>query len=253
MRLAILGSGSRGNATLIETGGARVLVDCGFGAQETARRLATLGVEPQSLDAILLTHEHLDHVRGVGALARRHRIPVWSTAGTWRGSGGGTVPALQLFSSHERGFHIGDLRVHPYPIPHDAREPCQFVLEGDGVRLGLLTDAGTVTPYAAARLGACDALMLEFNHDPDLLREGPYPQTLKTRIASPYGHLSNLQAVALLEHIPLHSLRRLVAAHLSEQNNSPERVRTALAHLEGALNGRLSIATQNEPSGWIPL
>lgn len=253
MRLATLGSGSRGNATLIETGCARVLVDCGFGAYELGRRLATLGVEPQGLDALLLTHEHTDHVRGVGALARRHRIPVWSTAGTWRGAGGEQVPNLHLFSCHEQGFQVGDLRVHPYPIPHDAREPCQFVLENDGVRLGLLTDAGTVTPHVAERLATCNALLLEFNHDPELLRGGPYPPQLKARIASPFGHLSNQQAIALLERLPVHSLRHLVAAHLSEQNNSPERVHASLAHLEGDLDGRLSIAAQDRPSGWITL
>lgn len=253
MRLAILGSGSRGNATLIETGGTRVLIDCGFGVRETERRLSTLGVDAGSLDAILLTHEHADHARGVGPLARRHRIPVWSTAGTWRGSGGDKVPALKLFCSHERGFGIGDLRVQPYPIPHDAREPCQFVLAGDGVRLGLLTDAGIVTPHVAELLQDCDALVLEFNHDTDLLRAGPYPPQLKVRIAGPFGHLSNQQAVGLLDRIPVHRLRRLVAAHLSEQNNAPERVRACLAHLRGALDGRLTIASQDTPSGWISL
>ncbi len=253
MRLATLGSGSRGNATLIEAGGTRVLIDCGFGVRETERRLATLGVEASSLAAILLTHEHTDHARGVGALARRHRLPVWSTAGTWRGTAADEAARLQIFSSHEGGFRIGDLRVQPYPIPHDAREPCQFLLEGDGFRLGLLTDAGTVTPHAADLLRDCDALVLEFNHDPDLLRGGPYPPPLKARIASRFGHLSNHQAVALLDRLPVRRLRRLVAAHLSEQNNSPERVRACLAHLEGSLDGRLSIATQDRPSGWISL
>lgn len=253
MRLATLGSGSRGNATLIEAGGTRVLIDCGFGVDETERRLATLGVDPGTLDAILLTHEHSDHVRGVGALTRRHRLPVWSTAGTWRGTHGAEPPTLHLFSSHERGFRIGDLRVQPYPIPHDAREPCQFLLEGDGIRLGMLTDAGTVTPHAAALLGDCDALVLEFNHDSDLLRDGPYPPRLKARIASPFGHLSNRQALELLDRLPVRRLRRLVAAHLSEQNNAPERVRACLGPLAETLDGRLSIATQDTPSGWITL
>lgn len=253
MRLATLGSGSRGNATLVESAGARVLVDCGFGRRETEQRLDTLGVEPGSLDAILLTHEHGDHVRGVGALARRHRIPVWSTAGTWRGAAAGEVSRLQIFSSHERGFRIGDLRVRPYPVPHDAREPSQFVLEGDGLSLGLLTDAGTVTPHAVAMLADCDALVLEFNHDPRMLRDGPYPPSLQARVGGDFGHLSNLQAAELLDRYDARALRRVVAAHLSEQNNAPERVRECLAGISADLDGRLWIASQDQPSGWLGL
>lgn len=253
MRFATLGSGSRGNAAVVETGGARILVDCGFGIREAEARLSTLGLEPGSLDAVLLTHEHGDHVRGAGALARRHGVPVWSTAGTWRASGCGEVPWLHLFSSHERGFRIGDLRVRPFPVPHDAREPSQFVIEGDSTRLGILTDAGTVTPHAVSMLAECDALFLEFNHDPDMLRVGPYPPSLQARVGGEFGHLSNLQSAELLDRLPPGSLRWLVAAHLSENNNRPELVRETLAGVASDLDGRFHIAAQDCPSGWMEL
>ena len=253
MRFATLGSGSRGNAAVVETGGARILVDCGFGIREAEARLSTLGLEPGSLDAVLLTHEHGDHVRGAGALARRHGVPVWSTAGTWRASGCGEVPRLHLFSSHERGFRIGDLRVRPFPVPHDAREPSQFVIEGDGARLGMLTDTGTVTPHAVSMLAECDALLVEFNHDPDMLRVGPYPPSLQARVGGEFGHLSNPQSAGLLDRLRPGSLCWLVAAHLSENNNRPELVRECLVGVAGDLDGRLYIAAQDCPSGWLKI
>ncbi len=253
MRFATLGSGSRGNAAVVEAAGVRVLVDCGFGLRESRQRLASLGVEAESLDAILLTHEHTDHVRGAGPLARRHGIPVFATAGTWRAAGCGEVPRVHLFSSHDRGFRIGGIRVRPFPVPHDAREPCQFVLEGDGTSLGILTDSGTVTPHAGAVLAECDALVLECNHDPQMLRNGPYPPSLQARVGGELGHLSNLQAAELLDRLDHGALRWLVAAHLSEKNNRPELVRECLSGVCGELDGRLRVASQDRPSDWLAL
>jgi len=228
MRFAPLGSGSRGNAYLLETPHLRVLIDCGFPAREIERRLACLGCDPRDLDAILITHEHGDHVRGLGPLARRYRLPAWMTAGTHAHAGCGELPSLHLLDSHAGPFMIGDLEVLPYAVPHDAREPCQFVFRNAGLQLGLLTDSGHITPHILASLAGSDGLILEFNHDPRMLRDGPYPPRLKARVGGDHGHLSNRQALALLARFETGRLQHLLAAHLSESNNTPGRVREAL-------------------------
>lgn len=253
MRFASLGSGSRGNATLVEGGATRVLVDCGLTAREAQRRLALLGVAPADLAAILLTHEHADHVRGVATLAARHGIPVWTSPGTWRQAGAADIPGLRLFSGHERGFRLGDLWVIPYPVPHDAREPCQFVFECAAGRLGMLTDAGCVTRHVRDLLRECDALLLECNHDPDMLRSGPYPPSLQARVGGDYGHLSNRQAAELLDALPHERLRRLLVAHVSEKNNRPDLARRALLDVSCDLAQRLTLAEQDTPSPWLEL
>jgi phosphoribosyl 1,2-cyclic phosphodiesterase len=253
MRFASLGSGSRGNATLIEAGGTRVLLDCGFSVKELVRRLEMLGVEAGSLDAVLVTHEHGDHLRGVGALARRYRLPVWMTDGTFRQGRLGELPERRRFSSHQPPFAIGDLEVSPFPIPHDAREPAQFVFGHAGQRLGILTDAGAVTPHVAETLQACDALMLECNHDVEMLANGPYPPALQARVGGRLGHLSNHQAAALLGQLEQGRLHHLVAAHLSEKNNTPEHVRAALLAAAPTLEKRLTVCLQDEVSGWFEL
>jgi hypothetical protein len=167
MRFAVLGSGSRGNATLIETNGTRVLLDCGFGLRDVEMRLLGLDVRARDLTAILVTHEHGDHVAGVARLARRHGLEVWASPGTWKGAHAPEVGRLRLFPGHARSVRIDGLVLRPIPVPHDAREPCQFAFEADGRRLGVLTDAGTVTPRMCDALRECDALMLEANHDPE--------------------------------------------------------------------------------------
>jgi len=253
MRFASLGSGSRGNATLIEAGGTRVLLDCGFSVKELGRRLQALGVDADSLDAVLVTHEHGDHTKGVGALARRYKLPVWMTDGTLRKGRFGELPERRRFSSHQEPFTIGDLEVTPYPVPHDAREPAQFVFGYAGLRLGVLTDAGTITPYATETLQQCDALMLECNHDTEMLANGPYPPPLQARVGGRLGHLNNRQAAQLLQQIDHERLRHLVAAHLSEQNNTPDLAREALLAAAPALEGCLSICAQDEASRWFEL
>ncbi len=253
MRFAVLGSGSRGNATLVEGGGTRVLVDCGFAAREAERRLAAVGVAPSELDAILVTHEHGDHVRGVAALAARYGLDVWTTPGTWRQAGGAEIPGLRLFSGHETPFRIGDLVVTPFPVPHDAREPCQFILDGAGGRLGMLTDAGSVTPHVRDLLRECDALVLECNHDEDMLRGGPYPPSLQARVGGCFGHLSNAQAARLLDALPHHALRHLVLAHISEKNNRVELVTEAVLQVSRDLEPRVQLAAQDRPGPWLRL
>ena len=253
MRFASLGSGSRGNATLVEADGARVLVDCGFPARELERRLALLGVDAESLSALLVTHEHSDHIRGVGAVARRYRLPVWSTAGTYGKGRFGELPRVHIFNTHGERIRVGGLDILPYPVPHDAREPCQFLFCGDGVRLGMLTDAGCITPHIVDVLRECDGLLLECNHDPRMLREGPYPPHLQARVGGHYGHLSNAQAAELLGEIETSRLRHLLAAHLSEKNNVPALAREALLRAAPAVEERLTVASQDGITPWLEL
>ena len=250
MRIASLGSGSRGNATLVEAGGTRVLVDCGFSVRELRRRLAHCGVDADSLDAVLVTHEHADHIRGVGALAGRLGIPAWMTHGTARRFQDPDTSQPGLFNGHE-SFLIGDLEVRPYPVPHDAREPAQFVFKSGDSQLGLLTDVGTITPHIVDSLDSCDALILECNHDPDMLANGPYPPRLKARVGGAWGHLSNGQAAELLGRLDHGRLRRVVAAHLSEKNNTPALAWEALNAVAPTLDGRISVADQDCPSVWF--
>jgi phosphoribosyl 1,2-cyclic phosphodiesterase len=253
MRFACLGSGSRGNATLIEGGGVRLLVDCGFAVRELERRLVPLGVALNTLEAVLVTHEHGDHIRGVPALSRKLRLPLWMTRGTCSAAGCSELEGLNLFYCHGGGFQIGGLRVEPYAIPHDAREPCQFLFRSDGLQLGMLTDSGSVTPHIVECLRSSDALLLECNHDPQMLARGPYPPRLRRRVGGAYGHLSNDQAAALLGRIDASRLRHLVAAHLSEKNNRPDKVRETLLCAAAALEGRLTVATQERATGWLEM
>ncbi len=251
MRFASLGSGSEGNGLVVEAGGSRLLIDCGFGVRDTAARLARLGIEPASLSAILVTHEHADHVGGVPAFAARHGIPVWLTFGTLDvvGERFARTERVYGFDSHD-AFAIGDLQIWPFPVPHDAREPVQFVV-GDGqYRLGVLTDLGVSTPHVEASLSGCDALVLECNHDAAMLADGDYPYPLKQRIAGRLGHLDNEAAAALLASLDTSRLRHVVAAHLSQQNNTPERARAALARALNCSPDWIGIADQVEGFGW---
>jgi phosphoribosyl 1,2-cyclic phosphodiesterase len=251
MRFASLGSGSEGNGLVVEAGGSRLLIDCGFGVRDAAARLARLGIEPGSLSAILVTHEHADHVGGVPAFAARHGIPVWLTFGTLDvvGERFARTERVYGFDSHD-AFAIGDLEVWPFPVPHDAREPVQFVV-GDGQhRLGVLTDLGVSTPHVEASLSGCDALVLECNHDAGMLADGDYPYPLKQRIAGRLGHLDNEAAAALLASLDTSRLRHVVAAHLSQQNNTPERARAALARALNCTPDWIGIADQVDGFGW---
>ena len=199
MRFCSLGSGSEGNGLVVEAGDTRVLIDCGFGLRDTAFRLARAGLEPQGLTAILVTHEHSDHVGGVAAFAGRHGIAVWGSFGTLAAVAARFEGLADVsgFDSHAP-FAIGDLEITPVPVPHDAREPTQFVLGDGDSRLGVLTDIGVSTPHVEASLSGCDALVLETNHCLDLLAGSDYPYPLKQRIAGRLGHLDNGSSAALL-------------------------------------------------------
>ena len=251
LRFASLGSGSEGNGLVIESGDTRVMIDCGFGVRDCATRLARIGLAPESLSAILVTHEHADHVGGVAAFAARYDIPVWLTFGTLsvvaeRFEG---MSRVYGFDSHD-GFAIDDLAILPFPVPHDAREPVQFVVSDGAVRIGVLTDIGTSTPHVRASLSGCDALVLECNHDADMLTRGNYPASLKQRIAGPFGHLCNATAAALLGSLDNSRLKHIIAAHLSQENNTPDLARAALAAALVCAPDWIGVADQAQGFGW---
>ena len=249
MRFASLGSGSRGNATLVEAGNTLVMIDCGFSCRETERRMSQLGCAPSDLTAILVTHEHGDHVRGVPVLARKYDVPVWMTRGTRRMLRDDKLPCVHHFDGHS-DFSIDALNVHPFTVPHDACEPCQFTFEHEQLRFGVLTDTGRMTPHVLDSLQACDALLLECNHDVGMLADGPYSDNLKMRVGGPLGHLSNAQAGSLLSQLDTSRLQHLVAAHLSDKNNRPALAQAALAGALQCESDWIGIADQEEGLDW---
>lgn len=252
MRFALLGSGSKGNALVVEYAGTRILVDCGFSLREIERRLARLDIAPDAIDALVITHEHDDHWRGVSRFSRRYGAPVWLTPGTQSAKSADELAAVELYSPHEP-FAIGELEFFPYPVPHDAREPAQFVIGNGDKRLGVLSDIGYVTPHAREMIDACDALVLESNHDLDMLATGPYPPSLKARVAGRLGHLSNAQAAALLGEIDVSGLQQLVVAHISESNNRPALAQAALAEALSTTADWVHVANQREGLSWRSL
>jgi phosphoribosyl 1,2-cyclic phosphodiesterase len=252
MRFASLGSGSKGNATLVAAGDTLLLIDCGFSLRETERRLALLGVRAGEIDAILVTHEHSDHCAGVARLSRRHGIPVHLTHGTLGSGRLEGCHAVHCFNSGAR-FAIGGIEVQTVAVPHDAREPCQYRFAWGGLSLGVLTDLGSVTPHVVRHYRGCDGLLLEFNHDLDMLMSGPYPPMLKRRVAGDWGHLNNRQAAALLEELGSDGLRYLVVGHISENNNCRERAAEALAAVYGELDQRVVWADQGGGFDWLEL
>ena len=252
-RFASLGSGSRGNATLVQGGETTVLIDCGFSLKEVRQRCERLGVDPAGIDALFVTHEHGDHIRGVGPTARGLGLAVWMSHGTWHAAECGELPSLHLFSSHDGPLRVGELQIQPVPVPHDAREPAQFVIQWQDFRLGLLTDLGNHTPHVVECYRQLDALLLECNHDSQMLREGPYPPSLQVRVGGPYGHLNNHQAADLLTLVEHARLRHLVAAHLSEKNNTPERAFAALSQAVPGIRPRLSLLMQDQGSDWFQI
>jgi len=250
MRVASLGSGSKGNGTLVDDGNTCVLIDLGFTLKETERRLERLDVSPLDIDAVLVTHEHADHINGVGPFARKFKRPVYLTQGTYSNSKVGVLPHLRTVNCH-KPFMIGTLGIEPVPVPHDAREPCQYVVSSGGLKVGVLTDLGHITRHVTEQYSLCHALLLECNHDLEMLDQGPYPYTLKQRVAGPQGHLNNEQAAGLLADIELEHLRHLIISHVSEQNNAPHLAEAAVTAALSGWQGTLKISNQNEGFDWI--
>jgi phosphoribosyl 1,2-cyclic phosphodiesterase len=252
MRIASLGSGSKGNGTLVDDGATCVLIDLGFSVKETVVRLRRLDLEPADVDAILVTHEHADHIHGVAAFARKFGIRVYLTPGTYQHKKMGALPAMTKINCHQP-FTINSLQINPIPVPHDAKEPCQYLVSSGGVTIGVLTDLGHVTPHVEVSYGECDALLLECNHDTEMLKEGPYPYPLKQRVGGDYGHLNNRQAAGLVAKINLARLRCLVISHISEQNNHPDLAQAAIENELEAWDGQLVLASQTLGFDWIEL
>lgn len=256
--VTVLGSGSKGNSTVVSTSNTSILVDAGFSCRETFRRMKLAGVDPESLDAVVVSHEHADHVYGVFVLARKLDIPVYMTAAThhmwWRSMRdkyeGETLQKLETFSAGH-GFQIGDVEIMPFTIPHDAVDPTGFAFRAEGVKLAVVTDLGYLPENVKYYVKGCDCLMIESNHDLEMLRTGPYPWAVKQRVLSKKGHLSNDALAEFFCSDYDGSAAFVVLAHLSEQNNHPEIAREAAENALGErlnlLRNRLLLASQDEP------
>jgi phosphoribosyl 1,2-cyclic phosphodiesterase len=253
LRLFPIASGSKGNATLLEFGSTRVLVDAGLSARRLTLRLAELGLDPAEIDLILLSHEHADHTRGAERFSKRHGT---SVACCWE-----TLEAMDCSPSHFHGwqplnpgetFDLGRVKILPFPVPHDAARPVGFVVEGEGLRVGIVTDLGHATTLVMERLRGCDVLMIESNHDDRMLIDGPYPWHLKQRVSGRLGHLSNAEAAALLRETAGDSCRAVVLAHLSESNNTPALARQAAASALDASGSRRAEMRVASPTSTTP-
>jgi phosphoribosyl 1,2-cyclic phosphodiesterase len=252
VRFASLGSGSKGNSTLIDNGDTCVVIDLGFSIKETTKRLARLGLEPTSVDAILVTHEHADHIHGVAGFARKFGTHVYLTHGSYDPNKLGELPQMTRINCHEP-LQVGSFNVVPVAVPHDAREPCQYLLSSADLTVGVLTDLGHITPHVIENYRECDALLLECNHDLEMLDNGPYPYPLKQRVGGDYGHLNNHQAAELLESVNLDRLKHLVISHISEQNNQPGLAEEAVRPQLAKWSGSLVVADQQTGFDWITL
>lgn len=250
MRFASLGSGSRGNGTIVASQTTILLVDCGFSYKEALHRLKRLELEPTDLSGILVTHEHGDHVSGVETLANRHSIPVYASRGTWIEIGANKFKNPMYINAL---FAIRDIEIIPVTVPHDAREPLQFVFSCQGIRLGILSDLGSISQGVIDGYQDLDAISVEFNHDKEMLNTGPYPNSLKSRIGGDFGHLNNRQAAEFLRRIWSDRLQTVVACHISETNNDSSRVRRALDSVIEHQNVHSLIASQSDGFNWIQI
>jgi phosphoribosyl 1,2-cyclic phosphodiesterase len=251
LRFKSLGSGSTGNATVVQArngiGVTHLLVDCGLGLPQLDKRLRKAGMLADQIDAIFITHEHGDHIGSARQLALRERIPVYMSQGTYMAIGEPDFGGLLRIACDSETFEVGALQVRPFTVPHDAREPLQLTCGDGAVRMGILTDLGHATAHVLEHLAGCRSLLLECNHDPQMLATGSYPPFLKRRVGGAWGHLANEAAAAIALAIQPHGLQQVMAAHLSEQNNRPEVVREVLAHTLGC--GEADILVADGPSG----
>lgn len=256
LRFRSLGSGSTGNAALVEASSgtgriSRLLIDCGFGLKQLDLRLAQAGLAAGDIDAVFVTHEHGDHIGCAHSLSRRNRIPVWMSEGTWLATGGRDFEGRLNLARDDAAFAVGDIEARPFTVPHDAREPLQLRLTDGARTLGVLTDLGHVTTHVLNRLAGVHSMLLEFNHDSEMLANSAYPAFLKHRVGGNYGHLSNHAAADIARAVLHDGLRHVVAAHLSEQNNKPEIVRRLMAEALGGDEAEMMTATAASGSPWL--
>ena len=260
LRFASLASGSSGNCLVVEAGDraavTRVLLDCGLNLTDTERRLARLGLEPSQIDGMLITHEHGDHAHGVFDFAAAHGVVVYLTYGTMlamKAEGKVIEGVRMVYVNGRQSEAIGGMQVIPFTVPHDAREPVQFVVSDGERRLGVVTDIGVPTAHVAQVLSGLDALVLECNYDRDMLWAGGYPRWLKERIAGPFGHLDNEDSGRLLAALDCSRLKHIIGAHLSQQNNRPALARAVLARALNCEESWIGLASQDEGFGWREL
>lgn len=250
MHFSVLGSGSKGNSLYIESGKTAILIDAGFSGKELASRLAFHGRDLNDLNALFLTHEHHDHIQGAGVISRRHHLTVHANAGTFKGSEK-VIGRLHKKVEFQTGSSVvvRDMEIRSFSIPHDTRDPVGFVVSDGEFRVACCTDLGKVLLSVAAKLSSCDALVLEFNHDPLMLKAGPYPLALQQRVRSPQGHLANEDAASFLKDLFHERLQFAILAHLSATNNTPELAyRSAAGVLPTRYRERLHVASQGQPS-----
>ena len=251
-RFTSIGSGSKGNGLVVEGGKTRVLLDCGFGLRDSVKRMLFRGIEPSSLDAIIVTHEHGDHISGVQKLSSKYNLPVFLTNGTLQALAEKfTLPNTVIIEDYE-SFIIGELSINPFPCP-TMQESHQFVFSNGKKKLGVLTDLGRSTKHLERMLSGCDGLVLECNHDRHLLEKSNYPLSLKNRIAGSLGHLSNEAAANILLNIDTRKLKKIVAAHLSESNNTPQLAKTSLSQALRVSPDYIGIADQDSGFDWLEL
>lgn len=255
LRFRSLGSGSSGNATVVEAGTGssvtRLLIDCGFALKHLDARLGAAGLLASQIDAIFITHEHGDHIGCVRQVALRERIPVWMSRGTHAAFEPDDLGGLFHAASDGQAIDLGELQIMPFTVPHDAREPLQLCCSDGASRLGVLTDLGHGTAHVLAQLHECGALLLECNHEPALLAASNYPPHLKKRVGGPHGHLANAEAARIVQAVAHAGLNRVVAAHLSRQNNRPELACAALAGALGRAADDIDVADPVRGTDWI--
>jgi len=252
LEVASLGSGSSGNATLVRSATTTLLVDCGFTLKESLKRMASLGVAPSDLTAVLISHEHGDHVKGIGPLSRKFGVPIYLTHGTFGRLRDNRLINYELFHAHAP-FNLGDIEVDPFPTPHDAAESCQFVLRHDGVSFVVATDMGVCTPFILEKLAGVNGVLIECNYDDDMLRNGPYPPSLQHRIRGKFGHLGNVQAGPVVRAIDHPALQTILLGHLSEKNNTEKCARDAvLASVPNAAS-KVEVLKQHAASRWYAI
>jgi len=243
----MLASGSSGNAIFVSDGATSILIDAGLSGREIERRLAVRGIKVQSLDGIMVSHEHSDHIQGVGVLARRHQLPVYISRPTMQAASA-RMKTLPAYTHFECGvaFQLNTLTIHPFSVCHDVCDPAGFTISSNGSKIGIATDLGIATTLVKEHLKGCVMLVLEANHDPRLLMQGPYPWPLKQRVSSRVGHLSNEASRDLLGAIRSDRLEHVILAHLSETNNTAEKALEVVSRATAGTKIQLSVASQDE-------